>query len=109
MLYFMYGALFMAPVLASGGSIAMRKMKKFHGALVSWWLNWSIGLTSLIVIFVLGLGFKEIGKFDWESWLFSFGTGFFGVTSQTCRFVALKYQKAARLQKLQPITTLIQF
>ena len=53
----MYGALFVNPVLVGGGSIAMRKMKKFHDAVVSWYLNWSIGLASLILIFALGLGF----------------------------------------------------
>jgi hypothetical protein len=31
------------------------------------------------------------------------------VTSQTCRFIALKLQKASKLQKLQPLTTVQQF
>ena len=103
----MYIALFCSPILSSGGSIAMRKMKKFHEAVVSFYLNWSIGISSLVVVLALGADFSAIGAFDWVSWLLSFGTGFFAVTSQTSRFIALKYQKAAKLQKLQPLTTLV--
>lgn len=78
----------------------MRKMKKFHEAVVSWYLNWTIGLSSLVIIFAMGMGFQPIANFDWVSWLLSVGTGFFGLTSQTCRFIALKLQKASKLQKL---------
>lgn len=59
----------------------MRKMKKFHDAVVSFYLNWSIGLTSLVVILAIGSGFSPIANFDWVSWLLSFGTGFFALTS----------------------------
>lgn len=105
----LWTCLFINPFLTAGGSIAMRKMKKFHEAVVSFYLNWSIGISSLLMIFLLGLGFEEIAAFDWQSWLLSVGTGFFGVTSQTLRFKALKLQKASKLQKLQPLTTLEQF
>lgn len=57
MKYVMYGALFLNPFLTAGGSIAMRKMKKFHDATVSFYLNWSILLSSLVVIFIMGSGF----------------------------------------------------
>ena len=87
----------------------MRKMKKFHEAVVSFYLNWSIGISSLLMIFILGSGFSPIANFDWQSWLLSVATGFFALTSQTCRFMALKLQKASKLQKLQPLTTLQQF
>ena len=78
----------------------MRKMKKFHEAVVSWYLNWSIGITSVIVVLILGSGWAPIANFDAVSWLLSFGTGFTGVSGQTARFIALKLQKAAKLQKL---------
>ena len=68
----------------------MRKMKKFHEAVVSWYLNWGIGLSSLLLVLILGEGFEVIGNFDWVSWLLSFGTGLFALTSQTARFMALK-------------------
>jgi len=102
----MYGALFLNPFLVAGGSISMRKMKKFHEAVVSFYLNWSILLSSLAVMLILRQGFHVYATWDWLDWLLSFVTGFFALTSQTCRFIALKYQKASSLQKLQPLTTL---
>ena len=109
MTYILFGILFINPFLSAFGTISMRKMKKFHEAVVSFYLNWAIGITSLIVVLALGSGFEPIKKFDWVSWLLSFGTGLTGVSSQTCRFIALKLQKASKLQKLQPLTTLWQF
>ena len=88
--YGLYTALFINPLLTAGGSISMRKMKKFHEAVVSWYLNWGIGLSSLLLVLILGEGFEVIGNFDWVSWLLSFGTGLFALTSQTARFMALK-------------------
>ena len=83
--------------MTAGGSIAMRKMKNFHDAVVSWYLNWASGLLSLTVCIAGGFWFAPVGNFDWVSWLLSFGTGFFGFTCQTCRFMALKRQKASKL------------
>lgn len=77
----MLGALMFNPFLSAAGTISMRKMKKFHEAVVSWYLNWSILLSSLLVILIMGSGFKPIGQFDWVSWLLSFATGLTGVTS----------------------------
>ena len=88
--YVLYISLCCNPFLTAGGSIAMRKMKKFHEAVVSWYLNWSIGLTSIIIVLACQQGFTPIVQFDWGSWMLSFATGFFGLTSQTCRFMALK-------------------
>ena len=105
----LYGILFVNPFLSAIGVIAMRKMKKFHEAVVSWYLNWSIGITSAIMVLCLGSGWAPIANFDAVSWLLSFGTGFTGVSSQTARFIALKLQKAAKLQQLQPLTTMWQF
>lgn len=107
--YVLYGLMFINPILTAGGTISMRKMKKFHEAVVSFYLNLSIGVTSLVLVLVMGWGFDAIVAFDWVSWMLSFGTGFFALTSQTCRFMALKLQKASKLQKLQPLTTLQSF
>ena len=68
----------------------MRKMKKFHEAVVSFYLNWSIGLSSLALVLILSHDFTPIANFDWVSWLLSIGTGFTALTSQTARFIALK-------------------
>lgn len=79
--YIFFGVLFFNPFLSAFGTISMRKMKKFHEAVVSFYLNWSILLSSLAVILILGNGFEPIAKFDWVSWLLSFGTGLTGVSS----------------------------
>ena len=85
------------PFLCAGGNIAMRKMKKFHDACVAWYLNWTVVLVNVSICLIAGFGFGPIGAFDWVSWMLSFGTGFFGVAGQTCRFMAFKRQKASKL------------
>ena len=77
----LYTALFLNPFLVAGGSISMRKMKKFHDATVSFYLNLSIGVSSLIIILAFGANFTPIKNFDWQSWLLSIGTGLTAVTS----------------------------
>ena len=48
-----YIALSTVPFLAAGGTIAMRKMKKFHEAVVSWYLNLALLGCSLTVLLIL--------------------------------------------------------
>lgn len=108
-IWLIYGLLALSPLLSSGGIIAMRKMKKFHEAVVSWYLNWLLLLTSLTMIFVLKEGFQIFFNFDYISWLLMVGIGVLAVTSQTARFKALKRYKAAQLQLLNPVITLLQF
>ena len=49
----MYGVLLVNPFLSAAGTISMRKMKKFHEAVVSWYLNWGIGLVSIAVLLIM--------------------------------------------------------
>ena len=49
----LYAALGATPVLVAAGTVAMRKMKKFHEAVVSWYLNLAILIASLIMVLVL--------------------------------------------------------
>ena len=90
LVWIIYGALLLNPFMVAGGAIAMRKMKKFHDAVVSWYLNWSLGLVSVTACLVCGFFFAPIGNFKWDSWLLAFLCGFFALSSQTCRFMALK-------------------
>ena len=62
----MYGVLALNPFLSAAGTISMRKMKKFHEAVVSFYLNWGIGLTSLVVVLAMGADFSPIAEFDWK-------------------------------------------
>ena len=60
-------ALFMNPVLVAGGTISMRKMKKFHEAVVSWYLNWTILLVCTTVVLIMGAhqSYDTIKAFTW--------------------------------------------
>jgi len=104
-----YLLLFFNPFLSASGTIAMRKMPKFGDATVGWYLQWATGIVALILILALGQGFTIYGKFDWQDWLYAFGTGFTSVYSETARFKALKLYKAAALQKLIPLQTMFQW
>ena len=52
-----YAALAVNPILSSSGTIAMRKMKKFHQAVVSWYLNITMLISSLLVVLIARQGF----------------------------------------------------
>lgn len=54
---FLYVLLFVNPFLSAIGVISMRKMKKFHPAVVTWYLNWAICIVSIILVLALRQGF----------------------------------------------------
>ena len=94
---FLYIGLVVMPVCSAGGNIAMRKMQKFHDAVVSWYLSSALLGFSLLVILVTGMGFGPIYDWDSTSWPLAMGCGLFGFTSQTAKFIALKNEKASTL------------
>ena len=51
-LWILYLLLFINPFLSATGTIAMRQMKKFSDAIVAWYQNISIMLSSLAIIFI---------------------------------------------------------
>lgn len=107
-----YTGLLINPFLTAGGTIVMRKMKKFHEAVVSFYLNGSlliVNLTIMLVMFGPSNAFAIYNQFTWVDWLLSVCTGIFAVMSQTLRFKALKLQKASVVSQFQPLTTLEQF
>ena len=104
-----YMVLSFNPFLASGGTIAMRKMKKFHEAVVSWYLGWTLLLMSLSVILIGQQGFEVFFNFSWKSWVVLLSMGLLDPVSKTTRFKALKLQKAGKLEILSPIQTMLQF
>lgn len=86
----LYILLMINPFLSAGGTIAMRKMKKFNDSVVSWYMQWSVLITSAIIMLAEGLSFTIYGTFDWQSWVLAFLTGATSVYSETMRFKALK-------------------
>ena len=87
----------------------MRKMKKFHEAVVSWYLGLSLLTLSLAVTLIGQLGFQVFFNFSWQSWVILLCMGLLDPVSKTSRFKALKLQKAGKLEILTPVQTLLQF
>lgn len=107
--YVLYILLMINPFLSAGGTIAMRKMSKFSDSVVSWYMQWSVLISSAIIMAASGLSFTIYGQWGWYSWVLAFLTGVTSVYSETMRFKALKLQKASAVQKLIPLTTLFQW
>ena len=78
---FLYLGLVIMPVCSAGGNIAMRKMQKFHDAVVSWYLSWALLCFSLFVILVTGMGFGPVYEWDSTSWALAMGCGLFAFTA----------------------------
>ena len=57
-LWVFYIALGLNPFLQASGTVAMRKMKKFHMSVVAWYLSWMLLFTSLGMIFALDEGWQ---------------------------------------------------
>jgi uncharacterized membrane protein YbhN (UPF0104 family) len=93
----LYILLLINPFLSAGGTVAMRKMKKSNESIVSWYLQWSLLISSAIVMLAAGLSFRVFADFDWFSWVLAFLGGATTVYSETFRFKALKLQQAVGL------------
>ena len=89
-MFVLYLLLLSNPMLSAGGQVAMRRMGKFNDSVISWYLQWSVGISSIIVMFAFGSSFSIYGEFDWFSWVLSFLTGATSVFSETVRFKAFK-------------------
>jgi len=89
-IHLVYLALILNAFLSAGGTIAMRKMKKFHESVVSWYSNWAVLIVSIVVMLVTGQSFTIFETFTWYEHLLLFSTGILTLASQTFRFKALK-------------------
>ena len=90
-MWILYLLLFINPFLSASGTIAMRQMKKFSDAIVAWYQNISIMLSSLIIIFIQGSGFEIYKHFDWGSWVLMVSCAITSVFGTNLRFKALKF------------------
>lgn len=57
---YLYLALFCNPFLTAGGTIALRKVKKIHEYVISFWLNLTTLLLNLVFIYALGQQFIPV-------------------------------------------------
>lgn len=56
----LYLLLFINPFLTAGGTIALRKVKKIHEYVVSFWLNFTTLIVNLIFVYALGQQFMPV-------------------------------------------------
>ena len=94
----MYILLFANQFLSAGGTIAMRKMKKFNDSVVSWYQLWCTLVISAIAMLAQNNGlFTVYRDFDWLSWLWMVLAAITSVYTETMRFKALKLHSASAL------------
>jgi hypothetical protein len=95
---FLYLALFINPFLTAGGTIALRKVKKIHEYVISFWLNLTTLILNLVFVYALGQNLGLVlANMDGVCWFYSVLTGIFVILQQVCRFIALQNEKAAKL------------
>jgi hypothetical protein len=63
-------------------------MKKFHGSVITWYSNWSIMISSLIMICVTRAGVGIFYSFSTLSWVLLLVNGVTATTEQMARFKA---------------------
>ena len=85
------------PLLHSGGTIAMRKMKEFHQVVAVWYLNCLLAVVSFILILVLGNGWEIWKELDWISWVLLLTVALMVIMFNTFMFKALSLEKAGIL------------
>ena len=94
-------ALCAQPFLLAGGMIAARKMKKNHPMAQTCYTNLLLGIVSAI-------GVQAYDHIDYEfmhtlsawSWVLITLAGLFTIFENTAKFLAFRYEEAAKLQKL---------
>ena len=89
------------PVLLAGGMIAARKMRKNHPMAQACYTNLLLGIVSVIGVQCYDhISFDFIYQFSATSWLLITLAGIFTISENTAKFMAFRYEEAAKLQKL---------
>ena len=93
--------LFAQPFLLGGGMIAARKMKKNHPLAVTCYSNLLLGTVSIIGVQCYEhINYDFLWTLSWASWLLITLAGIFTIFENTLKFLAFRYEEAAKLQKL---------
>lgn len=68
--------MFCNPFLTAGGTIAVRKARKLHEFVISFWLNFTQLVLNIIFMYVLNQDFLPVlQKMDALDWFYSVMTG----------------------------------
>ena len=97
------------PVLISTGELAMRTMRKMPEAIVSLYMNFTLGALMFLVIWMTSNNFSTWFSFEFKDWLALLGLSTCVLLSQTLRFKALQNHKASALQPWAFINPVYQF
>ena len=94
-------ALCSQPFWLAGGVIAARKMKKNHPLAQTCYTNLLLGIVSLIGIKCYDhVDLSIVYDLDAWSWVLISMAGLFTIFENTAKFMAFRYEEAAKLQKL---------
>ena len=88
--YVCYVLLFIQVLLVAGGTVALRKLKKFHESVLIWYTSWVTLLFSLVLVYATGHDLSIVTKFNYGDWLLIFATAVSSTTKQICKIKALQ-------------------
>ena len=89
------------PILLAGGMIAARKMKKNHPMAQACYTNLLLGIVSVIGVQLYEhISYTYFANFSAVSWVLITLAGIFTIFENTAKFMAFRYEEAAKLQKL---------
>ncbi|CDW80631.1 drug metabolite transporter permease [Stylonychia lemnae] len=101
--------LILNPIFNASGSIALRQLKGLHDYTTSAYMGISMTILYALIIWIFGMGFDFVSKFDQQAWYIVLAMGIIAVFQQTFRFKALQYDTASRLAVVNYFQTIILF
>lgn len=93
-----YLILLVTPVLIAMGIIAMRNMRKMHESVVTTYMNSTLLVVMLIVVFASGSDLSPWSQFSWLHWGFLVLLALANVGTQIFRFRAVQRSEVSKLQ-----------
>ena len=105
-------ATFSVPFISAWGNITTSQMKNLHENTISCYINPSMGLFMLTVMFFKGEISSSLSLFStqltWLDWLLLFLCGLGAVVFQTFRYMALQYDEPGKLSQYIYLSALYQ-
>ena len=85
-----YILLFIQVLLYSGGTVALRKLKKCHEIILIWYTNWVTLTCSLVLIYATGNDLSIIYRLNLGDWFLIVLTVVSSIVKSICKIKALK-------------------
>ena len=107
--FFSMLTLLMNPFIIGFGIIAMRQMRKMHESTLSCYMNMSLAVIMVTLVFTTGSDFSILKDFSYFDWVFTVFMSLSVVISQRFKFMAFQNCQPSSLQSLSFMQTVIQF